>query len=71
MFLMDCFYFIGCFRIKLFLKRFYLFIFRERGREREKNTDVREINQWVASHMPPTEDLASNPGMCPDWESNQ
>ena len=22
-------------------------------------------------HMPPTGDLACNPGMCPDWESNQ
>ena len=25
----------------------------------------------VASHVLPTGDLASNPGMCPDWESNQ
>ena len=25
----------------------------------------------VASHVPPTEDLACNTGMCPDWESNQ
>ena len=25
----------------------------------------------VASHVPPTGDLAHNPGMCPDWESNQ
>ena len=24
----------------------------------------------VASHVPPTGDLARNPGMCPDWESN-
>ena len=23
----------------------------------------------VASHRPPTGDLAHNPGMCPDWES--
>ena len=23
------------------------------------------------SHAHPTEDLAHNPGMCPDWESNQ
>ena len=23
------------------------------------------------SHTPPTGDLAHNPGMCPDWESNQ
>ena len=25
----------------------------------------------VASHTPTTGDLAHNPGMCPDWESNQ
>ena len=25
---------------------------------------------WVASRAPPTGDLACNPGMCPDWESN-
>ena len=25
----------------------------------------------VASHVPPTKDLAYNPGMCPDWELNQ
>ena len=34
---------------------------RERGRE----TCV------VLSHAPPTGDLAQNPGMCPEWESNQ
>ena len=45
-----------------------LFIYREgkgrRKREREKHQCV------VASHVPPTGDLAHNPGMCPDWESN-
>ena len=25
----------------------------------------------VSSRAPPTEDLAHNPGMYPDWESNQ
>ena len=25
----------------------------------------------VASHLPPTGDLAQNPGMCPGWELNQ
>ena len=25
----------------------------------------------VASHVPPTGDLAHNPGVCPDWELNQ
>ena len=37
------------------------------GREGERK---REIHQLVASHMPSTGDLARNPGMCPDWESN-
>ena len=45
----------------LFFKRFYLFIFRERGREEERD----------ASHVLPTGDLACNPGMWPTWESNQ
>ena len=44
-------------------ERFYLFIFRQRGRQGEKHQCV------VASHAPPTGDLACNPGMCPDWES--
>ena len=46
----------------------YLFIFRERGREGERG----EVKQCVvASCTPSTEDLACNPGMCPDWELNQ
>ena len=32
--------------------------------------EVQEIHQVVASHTPPAGDLACNPGMCPDWESN-
>ena len=58
----------GEFMYILFLKRFYLFIFRERGRGGEREG---EKNQCVvASHVPPTGDLAHNPGMCPDWELN-
>ena len=56
-----------------FLKRFYLLIFRGRGREegeRERNIDMWEIHPWVASRTPPTGDLAGNLGMCPNWESN-
>ena len=34
-------------------------------REGEKHQCV------VASCTPPTGDMACNPGMCPDWESNQ
>ena len=34
-------------------------------KERERNINV------VASHEPPTGDLACGPGMCSDWESNR
>ena len=49
-----------------FLKK-TLFIFREGKGERkgEKHQCV------VASPGPPTGDLAHNPGVCPDWESNR
>ena len=56
-------------QVYIHILRFYLFIFRERGKEGgwegEKNQCV------VASHGPLTGDLACNLGMCPDWESNQ
>ena len=45
----------------VFFKRFYLFIFRQKGREGGKHQHV------VASRAPHTGDLASNPGMCPGW----
>ena len=51
----------------LFFKDFiYVFLERREGieKEREKHQCV------VASHMAPTGDLACNPDMCPDWESN-
>ena len=38
---------------------------RKGDREGEKHQCV------VASHAPPTGDLAFNPGMCPGWESNR
>ena len=51
-----------------FFSRFYLFIFRERGKEGER---AGEKHQCVAaSHMPPSGDLAHNLGICPGWESN-
>ena len=52
---------------RFFLKRFYLFIIRGEGREKERE---RNISVWLPL-VPPTGDLADNPGMCPDWESNQ
>ena len=51
-----------------FFVRFYLSIARERRREGGKK---RKHICVVASHMPPTGDLAHNLGMCPDRESNQ
>ena len=44
----------------LFL-RFYLSLFRERGREGEREGEKHQC--VVASHVPPTGDLACNPGM--------
>ena len=49
-------------------KDFYLFIFRERGREGEREGN---INVWLPLCVPHNGDLARNPGMCPTWELNQ
>ena len=49
-------------------KRFYLFIFRQRGREGEREGEKYQC--VVASYVAPSGDLAHNPGMCPDKESN-
>ena len=50
----------------IFFPRFYLFIFRERGREGER--EGKKHQSVVASCAPPAGGLAHNPGMCPDWE---
>ena len=52
---------------KYFLKKF-ICLFLERGREREKEEEKHQC--VVASHTPPTGDLACNPGRYPDWELN-
>ena len=44
-------------------------MFRERGSEGERGGEKHQC--VVASHTPPVGDPACNPGMCPDWESNQ
>ena len=49
--------------------RFRLFIFKERGREGEREGEKHQC--VVASRAPSTGYLAWNPGMCPHWESNQ
>ena len=51
-------------------KNFVLNLILDRGEGREKR-EVKKHHCVVASYMPRTEDLACNPGMCPDWESNQ
>ena len=53
----------------IFFKRFYLFIFRQRGREGGREGEKHQC--LFASCMPPTGALTRNPGMCPDWELNQ
>ena len=52
---------------KPFLKRFYLFIFRERGREGEREGEKHQC--VVDSHVGLTGDLSCNPVMCPDSAS--
>ena len=49
-------------------KRFYLLIYRQKLREGEREGEKHQC--VVASYVPPTGDLASNPDMCPDRELN-
>ena len=55
-------------KLFLFFKRFYLFIL-ESVKEEERKGEKKQC--VVASRAPPNRDLAHNPGMSPDWESNQ
>ena len=55
--------------IHLSFKIFYSFIFRERGKEGERE---REKHQYAgASHVPPPGDIAPTSGMCSGWGSSQ
>ena len=50
---------------QFFFKILFIYFIEREGREKEgKHQCV------VASYAPPTEDLACNPGMGPDWELN-
>ena len=60
-------FFMGLFFLRFYLF-IYLFIYLEREREGERDGEKRQC--VVAYCMPPPEDLAHNPGICPDWESN-
>ena len=66
--LLSLFMFVFVFQWKIIFKRFNLFIFRDRGKEGEREGGKHQC--VVASHVAPTGDQARNPGMCPDWESN-
>ena len=52
-----------------------LTLFLERGevreKERQRNINARQKHPLVGPPMQPARDQAHNPGMCPDWESNQ
>ena len=52
-----------------FIFQIFYLLFSEKGegrkKERERNIDVQEKYQLVASHTPPVGNLAHNPGMCP------
>ena len=48
-----------------FFKILFIFPQRGEGRERRKHQCV------VVSHATSTRDLVRNPGICPDWESDQ
>ena len=50
----------------VFLKIYSYIYFLERRVEKERD----KHHCVVASLVPPSGDLAHNPGMCPDWESN-
>ena len=52
----------------IFFFKDVIYLFSERGGRKEKEG---KKHQWVASCVPPTGDMACNPGMCPDWESNR
>ena len=54
-----------------FFERLYLERGEGREKERGRNINVWEIHWLVASHTPPTGDLACNLGICPDWGSNR
>ena len=51
------------------MKKFIDLFFREGEREGEREGMKHQC--VLASRMPPTGDLACNPGMCPDRELNQ
>ena len=50
----------------MFLFKDFIYLLLERVRDGEREGEKHQC--VVASYVPPTEDLACNPGVCPDWE---
>ena len=54
-----------------FLKKYFIYLFLQRREGKEKERE-RNIHVWLPLRTPYWgPDLACNPGMCPDWESNR
>ena len=53
----------------MIFKKDFTYLLLERGKKGERKGEKHHC--VVASHMPPTGDLACNPGTFPDWELNQ
>ena len=53
----------------MIFKKDFTYLLLERGKKGERKGEKQHC--VVASHMPPTGDLACNPGKCPDWELNR
>ena len=56
--------------LQSYFLRFYLFNFRERGREGEVEGENEKGKCVVASRIPPAGLLVHNPGLFPNWELN-
>ena len=57
------------FKTFLVLDYLFIYLFLERWKEGKREGEKHQC--VLASHMPPSGDLAHNTGMCPDWELNQ
>ena len=65
---------IACVRISFLFKKGFIYFFRERGREGEREGEkqqcARDTSIDCLLHAP-AGDLVRSPAMCPGWESNQ
>ena len=57
--------------VTFYLKKNFVYLFSFRERRREGKREGEKHQRVVASHTPTAGEMAHNPGMCPDWESNQ